>query len=380
MTSSAEIFNELKNPQLGSSFGFAMTSSDLDGDEVDELLIGAPSWGEQQQGRVFIYSSVNFSTPIELNGNDEAFSRFGYVITTADLNRDGLNDVIIGAPSNEQLRDGAIYIFNGNADDVINRQPSQVIRARSRIAVPVLFGASITSGFDLDGNGICDVAVAAPTSGRVYVLLSRPVFIIKLNVSMIKDPQTLLRDPVTIATNHTFPIKLCFDVSGEAIPDVTELIYHVTVNRKRSRFYQSLIRVNKSACDVIKFNFQEKDLKRILIIDVTYKLSKQMTSQHSIFHIHPNSTSLPFQLKIPFQQRCSGPRCIADLRVTSTMTSLPKGRVRMRKNELTLTGSRGFAISVKLRNLRGIATNPSLLVTTMTSLHLFSNSSSQVRC
>ena len=60
MTSSAEIFNELKNPQLGSSFGFAMTSSDLDGDEVDELLIGAPSWGEQQQGRVFIYSSGNF--------------------------------------------------------------------------------------------------------------------------------------------------------------------------------------------------------------------------------------------------------------------------------------------------------------------------------
>ena len=57
-------------------------------------------------------SAVNFSTPIELNGNDEAFSRFGYVITTADLNRDGLNDVIIGAPSNEQLRDGMLKMMS----------------------------------------------------------------------------------------------------------------------------------------------------------------------------------------------------------------------------------------------------------------------------
>ena len=61
-----------------------------------------------------------------LSGSDlRGGGRFGSTIAAAaDLNKDGYNDVIIGAPYVEDNR-GAIYVYHGGRDG-ISRDPAQV--------------------------------------------------------------------------------------------------------------------------------------------------------------------------------------------------------------------------------------------------------------
>ena len=54
-----EILHELFPPptQVGSYYGASLAVCDVDGDSVDELLVGAPQWQTkvQDEGQVFIY-------------------------------------------------------------------------------------------------------------------------------------------------------------------------------------------------------------------------------------------------------------------------------------------------------------------------------------
>ncbi|KAL4673805.1 hypothetical protein H8959_017739, partial [Pygathrix nigripes] len=102
--------------QIGSYFGGELCGVDVDQDgETELLLIGAPLfYGEQRGGRVFIYQrkQLGFEEVAELQGDPGyPLGRFGEAITAlTDINGDGLVDVAVGAPLEEQ---GAVYIFNG---------------------------------------------------------------------------------------------------------------------------------------------------------------------------------------------------------------------------------------------------------------------------
>lgn len=65
------------------------------------------------------------TTPVELFGDKSAHSRFGTAIAAAgDINLDGYQDVIIGAPLTDNGR-GAIFVYLG-MDGSISSEPSQV--------------------------------------------------------------------------------------------------------------------------------------------------------------------------------------------------------------------------------------------------------------
>ena len=51
------IRHSLSSDKFGSYFGSTLTSCDVDGDGVDELLVGAPLWSDRNsdEGRVFVY-------------------------------------------------------------------------------------------------------------------------------------------------------------------------------------------------------------------------------------------------------------------------------------------------------------------------------------
>ena len=95
-----EMFDEdfKKYANIGQSIHVA----DLNNDGQDDLIIGAPGWqepGSRAQGCVFISESFPLSIDQKICSDGKFnYERFGHSITSLDFNGDGLKDLVIGSP------------------------------------------------------------------------------------------------------------------------------------------------------------------------------------------------------------------------------------------------------------------------------------------
>ncbi|KAK3086673.1 hypothetical protein FSP39_021738 [Pinctada imbricata] len=104
-------------------FGWSLTKGDFDKDGNEDLVIGAPFYGEDENpymGRVFVVYSSERGLPSDyleyvytttnlnnltlgfnriLSGPPAKQSRFGFSLTVLDMNEDGILDLAVGAPS-----------------------------------------------------------------------------------------------------------------------------------------------------------------------------------------------------------------------------------------------------------------------------------------
>uniref|UniRef100_UPI00398F3251 integrin alpha-D-like isoform X2 n=1 Tax=Pristiophorus japonicus TaxID=55135 RepID=UPI00398F3251 len=179
--------------QIGSYFGSELCTVDLTGDgETDLLLIGAPLYHDHGIGGIVIICTMSpqgtFSCPGTLRGeagND--LGRFGSSIAALrDLNGDGLGDVAVGAPMEDEHR-GSVYIYHGQRSGVSARYSQRVAGGTYSRALRY-FGQSLSGALDVSGDTLPDLVVGA--LGMVAVFRSRPV----LNVSL-----TVAFDPGNIA-------------------------------------------------------------------------------------------------------------------------------------------------------------------------------------
>jgi hypothetical protein len=155
------------------AFGAALaTVPDLDDDGTPELAIGAPTATVKGGvgGRVVIVSPRSARILLVIEG--EAGERFGSALARVpDLDGDGLDELLVGAPG-ASSRDGAEV---GAAHVVSLRKGKRLLTVTGDVARDRL-GSAVASAGDVDGDGVPDLALGAPGSdagafdgGRVLV-------------------------------------------------------------------------------------------------------------------------------------------------------------------------------------------------------------------
>ncbi|MDQ3013328.1 MAG: Ig-like domain-containing protein, partial [Acidobacteriota bacterium] len=161
----------------GDLLGASMATGDLNGDGIPDLVVGAPSANGAgfDNGKVYVFfgraswaGSIDLAqqkADVEILG-EAAGDRFGASLAITDLNGDGKNDLIIGAPmaDGSELTDaGKVYVLLGNlvgASDSVSKLASQTITGEQRSA---WFGTSLAAGFIHTKAGpAADLIVGAP--------------------------------------------------------------------------------------------------------------------------------------------------------------------------------------------------------------------------
>lgn len=193
--------------EAGDYSGFVLFVKDLNGDNIDDLLVGAigadgPSNSRESSGEVYCINGRDFfpsiidlatdadATIYGAEAGDQGFNPVNYV-NSADVNGDGLPDLIIGAPfadgeMNEKVDSGETYIIFGTGflpqsidlstdADVILYGIDEDDQSGFSIAVgdinddnmeDIIIGA-------VNANSVFDVRICA---GEAYVIYGREQF------------------------------------------------------------------------------------------------------------------------------------------------------------------------------------------------------------
>ncbi|MBN1900666.1 FG-GAP repeat protein, partial [Candidatus Sumerlaeota bacterium] len=159
--------NWSKEPNLdGGHFGDSVAGAgDVNGDGYADIIIGMSSYPNGvANGRAYVYHGA----PTGLTSTrtwdyicDQTGAFLGTSVAGAgDVNGDGYSDVIIGAPGydNGQVGEGGAYVFHGSHNGV-NLNPAWMSESNQASAV---YGQSVSSAGDVNGDGYSDVIVGAP--------------------------------------------------------------------------------------------------------------------------------------------------------------------------------------------------------------------------
>ncbi|MCA8970570.1 MAG: VCBS repeat-containing protein [Planctomycetes bacterium] len=147
-----------------SSFGTSVaTCGDVDRDGVDDIVIGSPRSGAHLEGQVALQSGMTGKSLWVTTGTNP-FEAFGAAVAAAgDVDRDGVPDVVVGAPGHDESR----FVDVGRAQ-VLSGVDGRVIETFLGRRTKGAFGSSIANLSDVNGDGTADFVVGAPTDGSSY--------------------------------------------------------------------------------------------------------------------------------------------------------------------------------------------------------------------
>jgi len=210
--------------QASASFGIsASTAGDVNGDGFSDVIVGAYLYdnGQSDEGKVFAYygSASNLSLTQNWSGeSNQSNANFGWSVSGAgDVNGDSYSDVVVGAPyfDNGQTDEGRAYLYLGSSSGLSTIE-NWTAESNQGSA---LFGHSVSTAGDVNGDGYSDVIIGAPyldsgqaDEGRVFVYLGSATGLSTIPHWMVESNQANAHFGNNVSTAG--------DVNGDGFSDV----------------------------------------------------------------------------------------------------------------------------------------------------------------
>ncbi|GAB0184729.1 integrin alpha-8 [Grus japonensis] len=146
--------------------GYSVAAGEFTGDSEQELVAGVPR-GAQNFGYVSIINSSDLTFIQNFTGEQMA-SYFGYTVAVSDVNNDGLDDILVGAPlfmerefESKPKEVGQVYLYLQESAFLF--RDAQILTGAEVFG---RFGSAITHLGDLNQDGYNDIAIGAPFAGE----------------------------------------------------------------------------------------------------------------------------------------------------------------------------------------------------------------------
>ena len=174
--------------------------ADVNGDGYDDILIGAPAGNDlvpENPGHLFIlfgkaepdwgnYCVLENSADVCLTGElawDNSTDRGGLagfsIGVIGDLNRDGCDEILVGAPFFDGYRKdgGKVYLIAGTRDgwsnNMLLNETAIATFKRGRDVLQAKVGYSVAGIGDVNADGLPDFMIGAPNIDQTYLVYGR---------------------------------------------------------------------------------------------------------------------------------------------------------------------------------------------------------------
>ncbi|MGG7660906.1 FG-GAP-like repeat-containing protein [Dyadobacter sp. BHUBP1] len=205
----------------GALAGSSVSSAgDVNGDGLNDVIVGAPNYDGGQVGEGATFTSlgdaVTGTAGISKFETNESNAHVGCSVSEAgDIDGDGFDDVIIGAKGAVNgVNIGAAYIFRGSPQGLVS-----AVSQTLGFAANQGFGTSVSDAGDINRDGYDDVIVGLPSYSKANASLCGAVYVYLGSSNGLITPPTVLTSGLA-GTQIGTSLDNAGDTNGDGYSDI----------------------------------------------------------------------------------------------------------------------------------------------------------------
>ncbi|XP_036408000.1 integrin alpha-IIb isoform X1 [Megalops cyprinoides] len=204
--------------------GYSVATGEFTGDSTPDYVVGVPN-DRNKAGSVKIYNgkSLQLLRVFHTFYGTQVTAYFGHSVAVTDINNDGRDDVLIGAPlhmerqsSQHLVEVGQVCVYLQREHSAFAAKPDQRLTGGDPYG---RFGSAVAPLGDLDMDGFNDIAVGAPFSGDnglVFIFVGQSDGMAPQYTQVLPSPFHPLGSPAAFG----FALRGGTDIDANGYPDL----------------------------------------------------------------------------------------------------------------------------------------------------------------